>query len=287
MSNNPKSKEQNLLVQKTEQETFEFSKYQQFSQNQNQKENVLKIQQGIAIPNNSDYTKMQEQECPQDNLIHQKCFSIQKMFVIKVLVLFFFWSLFQFFLIYALLYGMREFIDQIAPYLFPISLLLMCGLAKIGTLWQFRRFPENLFILIFQVYLSTQTYLTFCRLFNNDSINDEDGISFSAADLVFVLAENQFIFNCVINLILILYFAIEQETIRIFIPIAVCCIFGLIPLIFNIWLFINSIISVLYGSTIMIVIGQIVKGRFMIQVDNIIAATNILFFGLILPVEMF
>ncbi|CAD8176262.1 unnamed protein product [Paramecium octaurelia] len=287
MSNYQKSNEQNLLVYGTEREPFEFSNYEQQPQNLNQKEKVSNVQQGIAISNNNDYTKMQAQEFSQDKLIHQQCFSIQKQFIIKILIIFFFWSLIEFFLIYALLYGMREFIDLIAPYLFPISFMLMYGLAKIGTLWQFRQFPQNLIIIIVQVYLSTQTYLTFCRLFNNNSINDDDGVSFSAADLVFVLAEYQFIFNCAINLILIVYFAFEKEALRMFVPIAVCCIFGLIPVIFNIWFLINSIFSVLYGSVIMMVIGQIFKGKFLIQVDNIIAATNILFFGVILPVEMF
>ncbi|CAD8069404.1 unnamed protein product [Paramecium primaurelia] len=288
MSNSLKTNEQSLIAQQIEKETFEFSNYKDVPQNQNQKENVLNIQEGIAIPNNSDYTQMQCQDYSQDNLIHRQCFSIQKMFIIKILIIFFFWSLIQFFLIYGLLCGMKDFIDQIAPYIFPISLMLMYGLAKIGTLQQFRRIPESLVILIVQIYLSTQTYLTFCRLFNHDSLNDDgDGLQFSTADLAFILAEQQFIFNCVINFILIAYFAIEQEQIRIFIPIAVCCIFALIPLIFNLWFFINSIISVLYGSIIMIVIGQIFKGRFLIQKDNIIAATNILFFGLLMPVEMF
>ncbi|CAK63434.1 unnamed protein product (macronuclear) [Paramecium tetraurelia] len=230
----------------------------------------------------------QDQDNIQNNtasgLIHQQNFKLQKRCLLKVLLTFIIWSLFQFFVLYALQKGeMPTFIDLISPYLFHISVILMYGMAKFGTV-KFSR--QNCVILLFQVYFTTQTYLTFCRSFSNERIHVSNGIQLTTADLVTQFALQQFLFNILITLTLFIYIAIEKQRILPLVAIALCCVFSLLPLVFDYWLFVNSIVAFLYGTTLVMVTLQILKGRFQLETYSVITASNIMFYGLISPIEL-
>ncbi|CAD8103112.1 unnamed protein product [Paramecium primaurelia] len=264
---------------------FQFSNQDQSLQSRLTHQ-LIEINQALQEPAITEYQDNLQNNAFSD-LIHQQNFKFQKKCILKVLMIFLIWSLIQFFILYILLKrGMFNLIDLISPYLFHISVIFMYGMAKFGTLKFSRKYPQNCLILLLQVYFTTQTYITFCRSFSNERIHVSNGIQHTTADFVTKYAVQQFLFNILITSTLIIYIIIEKQRIRPIVAIALCCVSSLIPLIFEYWLFINSIVASLYGSTLVVVILQILKGRFELETPNIITATNILFYGLISPIDL-
>ncbi|CAD8194038.1 unnamed protein product [Paramecium octaurelia] len=160
----------------------------------------------------------------------------------------------------------------------------ICSLVVVisGKYQKFQQNPRaiiNSFLIILFYSLTIISYFYFQ---SKQAISDSYMIG-----VIYVVLVLQSITNCIVIAITILYFAIEQRQVRFEIYFLMLCFAGFITIMIEIWLLLFVCTAFIFGTLLMVVLQQLMNGRFQLKKNQSFGLCNAIYLGILVPCNIF
>ncbi|CAK90978.1 unnamed protein product (macronuclear) [Paramecium tetraurelia] len=240
------------------------------------------IQLGIPVIQSLEIGQIPQQAITND--LKDQPFHIKKKEIIKALTIYLIMQLIQNGLsLFICIYLAQIRMDgRFSSIICLISSLCSLVVVISGKYQKFQENPRAIINSILIILFYSSTIISYFYFESKQATSDS-----YLMGIVYVVLVLQSATNCIVITITILYFVIEQKQVRFEIYFLMLCFGGFIAIMIEIWLLFFVCTAFIFGTLLMVVLQQLMSGRFQLKKNQSFGLCNAIYLGILVPCNIF